>query len=146
MPFYFAYGSNMETAQMTRRVPHARALGRGRLDDFAFACNKVGRDGSAKANVQRSPGDVVWGVVFEISGDELAQLDRFEGGYRRQAAAVVRDDGRRVTCEVYVSDRTDPRLRPTVAYRDRMVRGALEHGLPEECRRALEALAVDSHS
>lgn len=142
MPFYFAYGSNMETAQMARRVPGARSLGRGCLEGFAFACNKVGRDGSAKANVRRSAEDVVWGVVFEISDGELTELDRFEGGYRREVAAVLRDDGGRVACGVYVSDRTDPHLLPTADYRDRMVRGAREHGLPEACRRALEALRV----
>lgn len=142
MPVYFAYGSNMEAAQMASRVPEARSLGRARLAGYAFACNKIGRDGTAKANVEACTAEEVWGVVYEISATDLETLDRFEGGYLRVAVEVDLPTGDRLASEVYVSDRTSADLRPSRAYRDRMVRGAREHGLPEACCRALEALAV----
>ena len=142
MPFYFAYGSNMETAQMAHRVPGACALGRGRLPAYAFACNKVGRDGTAKANVASQADSDVWGVVFEISAEGLEALDRFEGGYTREPVTVEMPDGTELGCEVYVSERTSVDLLPSRAYRDRMVRGAREHDLPEACCRSLAALDV----
>ena len=89
MPRYFAYGSNMETAQMAARVPETRPIGAGRRSGHRFACNKAGRSGSsAWANVEPSATDEVWGVVFEISDEGLAVLDRFELGYRRERVAV----------------------------------------------------------
>ncbi len=142
MALYFAYGSNMESAQMALRVPDARVLGRARLRGYRFACNKIGRDGSAKANVESCDGLEVWGVLFEISDGDLSDLDRFEGGYRRIAVTVESRPLTQARCEIYVSDQRSADLRPTRTYRDRMARGAREHGLPEECCRALAALGV----
>ena len=127
---------------MRQRVPEARALGRSRLPDHRFRCNKIGRDGSAKANIEPSPGEEVWGVLFELSEASLLALDRFEGGYRREEITVWREGVPTAGAQVYVSGHTSSELLPTRAYRDRMVRGAQEHALPEPCRRALEALAV----
>ncbi|MDG2305971.1 MAG: gamma-glutamylcyclotransferase [Candidatus Binatia bacterium] len=142
MPRYFAYGSNMEAAQMTTRVPEARSLGAGRLPAHRFSCNKIGRDGSAKANIEPSDGDEVWGVVFEISDAGLADLDRFEVGYRREQVTVHLRDDATTECDAYLSDQVSPDLLPTRAYRDRMVRGAQEHELPAICLLALRILAV----
>lgn len=142
MPLYFAYGSNMETAQMRVRLGDARPTGVARLLDHRFVCNKIGRDGSAKANVEASRGDEVWGVLYEITEDALAQLDRFEGGYWRERHHVIRSDGSFFACVLYVSDKTDAELVPSRAYRDRMVRGAREHRLPDPYAQAIEDLPV----
>lgn len=142
MPLYFAYGSNMDSAQMARRVPQARAVGRARLVGYRFACDKVGRDGSAKANVAPDAGREVWGVVFELVVTDLAVLDRYEGGYRRRTVHVDATSGSPLLCEIYVSSITSPTLLPTAAYRDRMVRGAREHGLPPAWQRLLAELPV----
>ncbi len=142
MPLYFAYGSNMDSTQMARRAPKARAHGPGRLRGYRFTCNKVGRDGSAKANVERADEAAVWGVLFEISAADLVELDRFEGGYWRESLAVETTGGAIEVCEVYVSDLTSQTLLPLRAYRERMVRGAREHRLPQACSSALEGLAV----
>lgn len=142
MPLYFAYGSNMDRRQMTQRVSGAQLLGTGRLRGYGLACDKMGRDGSGKANVLAAPGKQVWGVVWELTHEALARLDGFEGGYRREQIAIRLSEGPTRTCWVYVSDRTDPDLLPNRAYRDRMLRGAREHGLPASWRALLEGLAV----
>lgn len=142
MALYFAYGSNMDSAQMRTRVPEARPLGRVRLAGYRFHCNKIGRDGSAKANVEVAVGHEVWGVLFELSDEGLVALDRYEGGYRREEATVWRDEDPIAGVHVYVSARTSADLLPTRAYRERMLRGAREHELPEACVAALRALGV----
>ncbi len=142
MARYFAYGSNMETSQMALRVPGAHPLARGRLAGFRFRCNKIGRDGSAKANLEVADGAEVWGVVFDLPPDGFRSLDPFEGGYRRRSVEVEIEVGSLVWCEVYVSDQTSTTLLPTRAYRDRMARGAIEHGLPKDYCAAVRDLAV----
>ena len=102
----------------------------------------IGRDGTAKANVEASSGDEVWGVVYELSEDALETLDGFEGGYRREPRHVIDSSGSTWLCQLYLSDKTDSGLRPSRAYRDRMVRGAREHGLPETCIESLSSLSV----
>ena len=141
---YFAYGSNMDAAQMAQRVPGARAQGRARLPGYRLRCDKLGRDGSAKANVRVEQSQSVWGVIYEISPEDLLNLDRFEGGYRRAVAQVTLPSGSSVDCQIYIyiGAKTDPALRPNRRYRDTMVRGARQHGLPRECIDGLEALEI----
>ncbi len=142
MPLYFAYGSNMDSAQMAERIPGARVRGKAVLHGYGFRCNKIGRDGTAKANVAREADALVWGVVYEITQNDLERLDHFEGGYARREVGVELSDGATATCEVYVSEKISEDLLPSRTYRDRMVRGAHRHALPDEWRRLLEDLRV----
>ncbi|MCB9705504.1 MAG: gamma-glutamylcyclotransferase [Myxococcales bacterium] len=140
---YFAYGSNMLAAQMRTRVEEARLVGVARLAGHRFVCNKIGADGSAKANLEVDAAAEVWGVVWALSEAALAALDRFEGGYRRGSYVVDAGGGvAPIACEVYVSTRISSALRPSVEYRARILDGAREHGLPTPWIAALEALLV----
>jgi gamma-glutamylcyclotransferase len=136
---YFAYGSNMVTTRLRKRVPSARVLGPARLADFAWRCDKRGRDGTAKANLAPEPGAETWGVLFEVDPAELPALDRAEGGYERVPVEVT-CAGRSFAAETYVSDRVAADWLPTAWYRDVMLRGAREHGLPPHWIARLEAV------
>lgn len=137
---YFAYGSNLDPEQMRVRVASAVTLGRARLGGWSFVCNKLGRDGTAKANLVRAAGSSVWGVVYEIDTVHLALLDRFEGGYERLELEVELDDGNGHRAHVYVSERLAPEPVPLEAYKARILRGARAHRLPEDWLRNLERL------
>lgn len=67
---YFAYGSNLDPDQMDRRCPDAIAIGAASLADHAF---RIGARGYA--TVSPSPGDTVWGGVWDIS--ESDRLDTY---------------------------------------------------------------------
>ena len=75
---YFAYGSNMSSARLRDRIPDAQSIGRAHWPGMRLAFNKVGVDGSGKANLVADPGSVAWGVLFKIPGDAWAILDAFE--------------------------------------------------------------------
>jgi gamma-glutamylcyclotransferase (GGCT)/AIG2-like uncharacterized protein YtfP len=137
---YFAYGSNLDPEQMLARVTSAVALGRARLAGWSFACNKLGSDGTAKANLVRAAGGSVWGVVYEVDTLHLADLDRHEGGYERLELEVLLDDGRGQRAHVYVSERLAPEPVLLEAYKARILAGARAHGLPEDWLRSLELL------
>lgn len=136
---YFAYGSNLEPARMTRRVPSARSLGIARLDDFSWHLDKRGMDGSAKANVRRAPGQRVWGVVYEIDAGEWPALDVCEAGYERVRAAVLCTT-RTIDAHLYVCGEPVSDLSPFDWYKRLMLDGARHHGLPAEWIAMLHAL------
>ncbi|KXN91488.1 Gamma-glutamylcyclotransferase [Leucoagaricus sp. SymC.cos] len=72
-PVYFGYGSNMWLDQMNRRCPDHICLGIGYLRDWKWYICEAGF-----ANIKRSPGDTVYGLIFEISESDEATLDRCE--------------------------------------------------------------------
>jgi len=140
--FYFAYGSNMSTPQLRKRAPSAQPVGRGCLADSKLACNKRSIDGSGKANVVRSLGNVVWGVLFNIRQDDLPALDEAEGGYKRVKRAIQLENSETVFAWVYVAgaDRVTDDPVPYDWYKKLIVEGAREQGLPTDYVEMLEAL------
>lgn len=121
----------MSSTRMIGRVPSAKSLGRARLDNKRMVCNKRSKNGSGKANVQDSPGEVAWGVLYEISSKELANLDKAEGGYDRVSLQVWTSDDVPVEAEVYISRMLTDDPKPFDWYKEFIVSGAQEHRLPE---------------
>jgi len=105
-PLYFAYGSNLDAAQMRQRCPHAAPLGKGVLTGYRLAFGGHSRAwGGPVATVVKEPDDWVEGVLYALPRAELALLDRFEGhpfAYRRKLLLVTDEAGRRRRAWVYV--------------------------------------------
>ena len=72
---YFAYGSNLWIAQMTRRCPDFCYVGVACLRGYKWFINERG---FANIRETTSP-NAVWGLVFAISPADEASLDRSEG-------------------------------------------------------------------
>lgn len=145
---YFAYGSNMSSERLRARTPSAISLGRARLPGYTLCWHKLGRDGSGKCDIEPSdaPGTTVWGVLYEINNTDKDSLDAVEGlgvGYnehtvRVETDAVVREA---VTYQAR-PDKIDSALRPLDWYKAHVLRGATEHGLPDEYVRRIATVAV----
>jgi Gamma-glutamyl cyclotransferase, AIG2-like len=77
---YFAYGSNMNWAQMKERCPASCFVGIAVLPDhrLAFTRKSVKR-GCGVADALRDTGRKLWSVVYEISDLDIGSLDRSEG-------------------------------------------------------------------
>jgi ribosomal protein S18 acetylase RimI-like enzyme len=135
---YFAYGSNLLQARLLERTPSARRIGRGKLSTFRLCWHKRGfRDGSGKCDAFETGNatDTVWGALFELADTERASLDAAEGlgrGYRDTQVPVETTRGV-VTAFSYVAtpDALDRTLAPFGWYRDLVVAGARESGLPD---------------
>jgi gamma-glutamylcyclotransferase (GGCT)/AIG2-like uncharacterized protein YtfP len=69
---YFAYGMNTNLAEMARRCPTAQSLGAARIDDYEFVFR-------THADIAQSPGSICYGVLWNISKEDLKALDRLEG-------------------------------------------------------------------
>lgn len=103
---YFAYGSNLDEAQMRARCPSAERAGRATLRGHALTFGGFShRWNGAVASVRRKRGAEVEGLLYALDGDALDALDRFEGhpfAYERVIRYVVDEDGRRRRVQVYL--------------------------------------------
>ena len=134
---YFAYGSNLLTTRIRQpdRAPSARRLALGWLEGHELRFDKQGRDGSGKCHpLPASEGVQVHGSLFEVGDAELQALDRVEGvgmGYVRQRVEVRTDDGILSAWSYLAQDgHVVPLLEPFDWYRDLVLAGARESGLP----------------
>jgi gamma-glutamylcyclotransferase (GGCT)/AIG2-like uncharacterized protein YtfP len=78
--FYFAYGSNLSIDQMKTRAPDSKPLEVGCLKGYRldFTRHSSGWNGGV-ADVVLDPNHEVWGLIYEISADDLYCLDDYEG-------------------------------------------------------------------
>jgi len=144
---YFAYGSNMCTGRLRRRVPSATSVRIAKLTGHSFRFHKRSTDGSGKGDAfgTTNPLDIVWGVIFDIDERQKATLDEAEGlgaGYEEKTANVVDEGGQEHCVVLYVAEANsiDTTLRPYSWYKRFVVDGARQHALPNEYIDAIAAM------
>lgn len=80
MPYYFAYGSNMNLDQMKQRCPESKLVGKAYLPDYKLGFTRQSKNwNSPVADALVSPGDEIWGVVYELTKNDIELLDIKEG-------------------------------------------------------------------
>ena len=154
---YFAYGSNLNPEQMRLRCPGHKVVGLAAFRDHRLAFPLTSHDwGGGVASLVPAPGTSAWGVVYELSDEDLASLDRYEGYqgpgdhhnlYERQSVFVDLtrpDDGsipRRVRTCCYFASPSNP-APPSRRYLDAVLAGARHHRLPDEYVAAIAKTAT----
>ncbi len=141
--YYFAYGSNMSSRRLEERVGSVNFIEICLLHGWRWVMNKPGRrDGTAKANLIKDNGSKTWGVVFQVTIDQIVTLDSIEEGYDRiQQVACNKHGGQEYEVEVFVSTVKPVKdQRPTEEYRSYILEGAREHNLPKEFIAEIENL------
>ena len=131
--WHFAYGSNMNRAQMLSRTGKILEEHNASLPNFEVRFNKKVRGGTAGANIQPSPGNTVHGVLYKIEEGAMRSLDRYEGvpdHYRRIEVQVTPEGGQPVPAQIYIASKVEKGLRPSPSYLQSMLDGAGEHNLP----------------
>ena len=125
---YFAYGSNLCVEQMAQRCPGAHDPRPATLAGHDWLINRRG-----VATVEPSAGLEVHGVLWRVTETDLEILDRAEGvpsRYRRDRLTVQTSQGP-ASAWVYIDPRVEPGL-PREGYLERIIGGALHHGLPRD--------------
>lgn len=132
---YFAYGSNLSIKRLQKRVPGARPLGVCTLPQHQIRFHKQGKDGSAKCDAYHTGGstDVVYGVLYSFPLREKPFLDLAEGlgvGYLSRDVTVFDADQQPQIAMTYQAILIDRRQRPFSWYKNHVLNGAREAGLP----------------
>lgn len=123
---YFAYGSNLCAVQMARRCPGAQDPRPAVLADHDWLINERG-----VATVEPLTGATVHGVLWRVTDGDLAALDIAEGvpdKYSRQVLEVRTASGP-TAAWVYIDHRVEAGA-PRPGYLERIIGGAVHHGLP----------------
>jgi hypothetical protein len=165
MPIYFAYGSNMKAEQMKNRCPSTRYIGRGVLRNHKIGFTRYSsKRESSVADIIPSSNQSVWGVIYEISENDLLQLDRHEGHpniYKRIKRTILQitklqysnydnlllsKEYTEVDAEVYdvVLKQIEPT--PNLDYLRLILDGAFEHDLPIAYQKVLLKFGENSYN
>ena len=120
MPLYFAYGSNVNAAQMRRRCPSSAVVAIARLRGWrlTFAGWSKRWQGGV-ATLERKKGSEVVGVLYRVSETDLEKLDRYEGApffYRRRRVRVQVDGSGEVVEAITYVLRGHERALPAAEY------------------------------
>lgn len=131
---YFAYGSNLLSRRIKRRIFSASKVATATAEGYRLRFHKRGQDGSAKCNIHRRAGSLVFGVVYEMDKAGKRELDRIEGAGYKNKEIRVRNGERQFRAYTYRATEAyiDNSLRPYRWYRQLVLEGALEHGFPED--------------
>lgn len=132
---YFAYGSNMLTQRLQKRVSSAEPKSTAALYGYQLKWHKRSMDGSGKCDIVASRDSMVHGIVFEMDSTQLPLLDGAEGlgnGYHHLEVTVTLPDGNILESLAYAADPShiDPALKPYDWYHSLVLAGAIQHALP----------------
>lgn len=136
---YFAYGSNMNEAQLKKRCPASHFLCRATLAEHRFVITSRGY-----ASVVPHAGGRAHGVLIALTEPDEHTLDDYEhvaeGMYRRAWLDVVTEFGYAVPALIYIDD-IGGEAPPKPGYLDRILDGARRHALPPHAIAEIEAWA-----
>ena len=142
---YFAYGSNLNRADMRLRCPDARPDRPARLEGWRLCFRGV-------ADIEPAADSAVAGALWQLSGADLGCLDAYEGApahYRQRIFEVETNAGPREAMTYVMTDDSYLGL-PSSWYYGRIEAGYRDWGLPlsglrearEETRERLAGLGV----
>ncbi|MFI4937449.1 MAG: gamma-glutamylcyclotransferase family protein [Candidatus Berkiellales bacterium] len=125
---YFAYGSNLDIAQMKERIGDCVVPKSAKLTGYQLAFNKKSQErhcGVANLVYTGNPADAIEGMIYQISEEQLHELDMHEGfeintpeknpeGYKRQEITLA--DGSKAIAYIANVRNANSSLKPNAAY------------------------------
>jgi len=127
--YYFAYGSNLWRHQMQERCPEHQVYGLGSLNNYRWIISLRG-----VANIIKSKGDRVFGIVYMISLQDEERLDECEGvdeGCYTKETLPVDVNGASLDCLVY-EDPIEEKGSPRAKYISKINMGIADAALPQD--------------
>jgi hypothetical protein len=147
--YVFAYGSNLSTARLVDRIGRVDTVGAGTLHEHELRFHTRSKDGSTKADAFFTgvSGHRVLGAVYALERGPKRKLDAFEGlgfQYCEAELTIEVDKIGSVPAMVYRArpERIDPEGRPYDWYREHVLVGARERGLPAYYVAAIASVRV----
>ena len=143
---YFGYGSNLFSERIHINSPSATKISIARLNDYELSFGNFSKGwGGASATIKPKKGSHVWGVVWEIDMENLPFLDKQEGVpyvYQRlEDMKVTTPESETVSVLTYhLVKGLDMAPIPSAVYHSIILKGAMEHGLPDEYMKFLQGI------
>ena len=142
---YFSYGSFLDYETLKKHCPGAKVVTKAVIPNWEVQFNFLSKTYSGGVTgIEPALNQVVYGVVYEVSEEEMMYLDSIEGVpagiYYRHTITVVTDSGE--ILKAYTYRTTNPRgpFKPTKRYVGLMIKGAKEHGFDSDFIKSLESI------
>ena len=133
---FAAYGAGVNRAEMAKHCPTARLIGATELKNYrlAFRGSKAG----ALATIEKAKGCIVPALLWEISPQDEAALDRWIGvpELYRKTAIKVRRDGTLADALIYILNSGKPQNKPSAFYYSTLLEGYTAAGFDTEILKA----------
>jgi len=134
----FVYADNLNPTQLKRRAPEHQFLCKAYLPDHTIHfCRWSSQWRCGLGSVIPSPGQRVWGIVLEMTDEDLKLLDEFEGevpqgAFRHVPVTVVTEQEERMLVTTHAATPIG-QFRPKEHYLEWVTKGAKHWKLPDEC-------------
>ncbi len=127
----FVYGTLMDLEKASRILKSkVRTAKIAFLPNYKMLFNVESQFGTGNPNIEEG-GDGVWGVVYDVDEKTLNLLDKVSPRYKRIEVEVLINNNNRIKAWTYVGKKTAD-VKPDLSCVERVVRGAITHGLPKE--------------
>lgn len=141
---FFLYADHLNPVQLKRRAPEHVFLHAATLADHTVKfCRWSSQWRCGLASIVPSPGEKVWGAVFELTDEDIALMDEFEqdvpqGAYRHLQVTVVNETGEKELVTTYAATPIG-KFKPKEHYLEWVLKGLKQWRLPEEAIQQWEA-------
>ncbi|CAH0405260.1 unnamed protein product [Chilo suppressalis] len=155
---YFAYGSNLLKKRIRINNPSAEFLGIGRLDNYRLEFIRYSKFwGGPTATLVPTANAHVWGVIWRLKDEDKEALDKAKGveikKYYVRYVDVTTPYMGPFRCRAFTqkenplprgdNDKIPVEQWPSWTYLEILIRGAIEHGLPDYYLQNLKKLKVN---
>lgn len=129
---FAAYGVGLNRTEMAKHCPTAKLLGTTELKNFRLAFR--GGNACAVATIVKAKGGNVPGLLWEITSQDEAALDRWIGVPELywKAKAKVRSDGTLIDALIYIQIADKPKNKPSAFYYSTLLEGYRAAGFDTE--------------
>jgi len=149
---YFAYLSNMSPKRMLQSCPSATVKSIAKLEDhkLVFIGNKDEWAGAC-GNAVKSKGDLLWGVVWEVSESDMPALQETEKGgnidFNVPLCKVVTPEGEELECLFFYRQSSEADIGlPSRQYVKVGIQGAIRNKLPQSYVDMLRSVETNNNS
>lgn len=136
--YYFAYGSNLDKSQMEERVGRWIASERACVESYKLVFNVRSprhKWNGWTANIKKTDvrSDIVYGVMYLITNEQLRMLTKCEGGREPTSISVILESGiEKNDVKAYIWPKEEASHEPPEDYKEAIIRGLTQHGYAQD--------------
>lgn len=129
---YFAYATNLDETTFEKNLGEkSKKRGMGILPGHGFRFNVLHEDGKARANIEPSPREMVYGTLYHINENTRKYFVSSEQGYDFIEVQISTKSGP-VSAFTFINKNTEDNIFPSKEYLDLILEGGKRQGLPNE--------------
>jgi gamma-glutamylcyclotransferase (GGCT)/AIG2-like uncharacterized protein YtfP len=143
--YYYTYGSFLNYKTLKKHCPKAKFVCKAVLPNWEIQFNFMSKTyNGGVSGIEPALNQLVWGVIYDVSEDELMYLDKIEGvpegSYYRHTIIVVNEDGTPIKAYTYRTTNPKGPYKPTKKYLELIVNGAKAHKIDASYISQLESV------